>query len=143
MSDPKQISNFIAIQSAVRRPFVWGFGGVCGDDLVSFGGRCHTFEGSGSKSEHLASFEGFVADYVCPNLVDRASWYSMLRNSASGPEIGLRAGFWPDCYRENTEIGRPAGRRTDFGRRHSGRELEDREDQREEAAGPRSYRCSD
>ncbi len=30
-------------------------------------------------------------------------------------EIGLREGFWPDCYQENTEIGllaglRPAGR---------------------------------
>jgi hypothetical protein len=33
----------------------------------------------------------------------------MLRNNASGPEIGLRAGFWPDYYRESTEMGpRPA-----------------------------------
>jgi hypothetical protein len=32
-------------------------------------------------------------------------------NSASGPYIGLRAGFWPDCYREGTEMGPPAGRR--------------------------------
>ncbi len=35
--------------------------------------------------------------------------YSVLRNSASGPESAFRAGFWPDCYRESAEIGPPAG----------------------------------
>ncbi len=38
----------------------------------------------------------------------------MLRNSVSGLEIGLRAGFLPDCYREITEIGAPAGWRADL-----------------------------
>ncbi len=28
-----------------------------------------------------------------------------------GRKSAFRAGFWPDCYRENTEIGPPAGRR--------------------------------
>jgi hypothetical protein len=35
-----------------------------------------------------------------------------------GRKSAFRAGFWPDCYRENTEIGPPAGRagrRADFG----------------------------
>ena len=45
--------------------------------------------------------------------------YSMLRNNASGPEIGLPGQtFWPDSYRESTELGPPtgrAGRRADFG----------------------------
>ncbi len=28
-----------------------------------------------------------------------------------GRKSDFRTGFWPDCYRENTEIGHPAGRR--------------------------------
>ncbi len=36
--------------------------------------------------------------------------YCMLCNKASWPEI-FRAGFWPHRYRENTEMGPPAGRR--------------------------------
>ncbi len=28
-----------------------------------------------------------------------------------GRESAFRAGFWPDCYRESTDIGPPAGRR--------------------------------
>ncbi len=36
-----------------------------------------------------------------------------------GCKSAFRAGFWPDCYRENTEIGPPAGpkasRKADFG----------------------------
>ncbi len=35
----------------------------------------------------------------------------MLGTSALGPQIGLRAGFWPDCFRESIKIGPPAGRR--------------------------------
>jgi hypothetical protein len=37
--------------------------------------------------------------------------YAMLRNSAKGRKSNFRAGLWPDCYRESTEIGPPAGRR--------------------------------
>ncbi len=33
--------------------------------------------------------------------------YSMLRNNA-GRKSAFRAGFWPDCYRESTDIGRRA-----------------------------------
>ena len=47
--------------------------------------------------------------------------YPLLRESASGPEIGLpgwksgfRAGFRPDSNRENIKIGPSAGRRADF-----------------------------
>ncbi len=36
----------------------------------------------------------------------------MLLNNASGPNICFRAGFWPDCYRQSTEIG-PPGRPED------------------------------
>ncbi len=32
-----------------------------------------------------------------------------------GRKSALRARFWPDCYRENTEMGAPAGRGADFG----------------------------
>ncbi len=28
-----------------------------------------------------------------------------------GQKLAFRAGFWPDCYREGTEIGSPAGLR--------------------------------
>ncbi len=28
-----------------------------------------------------------------------------------GRKLAFRAGFWPDCYRENTKIGPPAGLR--------------------------------
>ena len=35
----------------------------------------------------------------------------MLRNNASGRKSAFRAGFWPDCYLENTDIGPPAGRK--------------------------------
>ncbi len=31
-----------------------------------------------------------------------------------GRKAAFRAGFWPDCYRERTEIGSPAGRRAEF-----------------------------
>ena len=31
--------------------------------------------------------------------------------SLPGCKSAFQAGFWPDCYRENTEIGPPAGRR--------------------------------
>jgi hypothetical protein len=31
--------------------------------------------------------------------------------SLPGRKSAFQAGFWPDCYRENTEIGPPAGRR--------------------------------
>ncbi len=34
--------------------------------------------------------------------------FLMLRNSASGLEIGLRTGFWPDSSRGNIRIGPPA-----------------------------------
>ncbi len=32
-----------------------------------------------------------------------------------GRKSAFRVRFWPDCYRENTEIDSPAGRRADFG----------------------------
>ncbi len=43
---------------------------------------------------------------------------TLLRNNASGPEIGLPGQIWPDCYREHTEIGPQSGQhlagKTDF-----------------------------
>ncbi len=35
----------------------------------------------------------------------------MVRNNVSGRESAFRSGFCPDCYRGNTDIGPPAGRR--------------------------------
>jgi hypothetical protein len=37
--------------------------------------------------------------------------YFMLGNNASRPEVGLPGRILPDCYRESTEIGPPAGLR--------------------------------
>ncbi len=57
------------------------------------------------KSEILAS--GMSASASCQDM------RSMLRNIASlpGRKLASRAANWPDCHREDTEIGPPAGRR--------------------------------
>ena len=95
---------------SAKNPATWGLPGVDSEGFL-FG-----FPGSSGGVRGVPSVAKFISSTVCPRDPLRTPGACTRAHGCCaivlpGCKSAIRAGFWPDCFRKNTEIRSPAGRR--------------------------------